>query len=223
MEASVGNYVWVIEGEASSAGHKQIYRLVGAFVAEECKVSDQEIMIVGQDWYDAGRRVINEETWFDDLFMEMARFSRGFEKAKSPLVIEELSRVIDSAVLQRDSCINSLVHSDELLFAEGGIARTEVNRYERSRSAREACIALYGTRCVACGLVLEERYGPIATGVIEVHHLEPLSDSAVRSTDPIEDLRPVCPNCHRVLHLRQPPLSIAELKELIRNHEATSR
>jgi 5-methylcytosine-specific restriction protein A len=34
--------------------------------------------------------------------------------------------------------------------------------------------------------------------------------------DPIADLRPVCPNCHAMLHSRRPtPLSIAELKRII--------
>ncbi len=30
--------------------------------------------------------------------------------------------------------------------------------------------------------------------------------------DPINDLRPVCPNCHTMLHKQNPPLAIEELK-----------
>jgi 5-methylcytosine-specific restriction protein A len=33
--------------------------------------------------------------------------------------------------------------------------------------------------------------------------------------DPINDLIPVCPNCHAMLHMESPPLSISKLKELI--------
>ncbi|WP_444659086.1 hypothetical protein ACRQV7_00760 [Caproiciproducens sp. R2] len=33
--------------------------------------------------------------------------------------------------------------------------------------------------------------------------------------DPIEDLEPVCPNCHAMLHRTAPPLSIEELKKQI--------
>jgi 5-methylcytosine-specific restriction protein A len=29
--------------------------------------------------------------------------------------------------------------------------------------------------------------------------------------DPIKDLRPVCANCHRMLHKQRPPLSVEEL------------
>jgi len=34
--------------------------------------------------------------------------------------------------------------------------------------------------------------------------------------DPVNDLRPVCPNCHAMLHRRQPALTIDELRQLIR-------
>jgi len=33
--------------------------------------------------------------------------------------------------------------------------------------------------------------------------------------DPIEDLRPVCPNCHAMLHRRQPALDIDTLRGII--------
>jgi predicted HNH restriction endonuclease len=36
--------------------------------------------------------------------------------------------------------------------------------------------------------------------------------------DPIKDLRPLCPNCHAVIHLRQPPYSIEEVKTML--HDA---
>jgi 5-methylcytosine-specific restriction protein A len=31
--------------------------------------------------------------------------------------------------------------------------------------------------------------------------------------DPIKHLRPVCPNCHAMLHRQEPPFTIEELKE----------
>jgi 5-methylcytosine-specific restriction protein A len=33
--------------------------------------------------------------------------------------------------------------------------------------------------------------------------------------DPISDLRPVCPNCHAMIHLKNPPMTIDKMKELI--------
>ena len=60
-------------------------------------------------------------------------------------------------------------------------------------------------------------YGEIGADFIEVHHLKPLSQSAgAYDLDPIEDLRPVCSNCHSMLHRRQPPLSIEDLVDRLR-------
>jgi predicted HNH restriction endonuclease len=33
--------------------------------------------------------------------------------------------------------------------------------------------------------------------------------------DPVADLRPVCPNCHAVLHSRRPAYSIEEVRGLL--------
>ncbi len=90
-----------------------------------------------------------------------------------------------------------------------------VNRYERDRRARERCIAHYGARCAVCDLSFEERYGKAMTGFIHVHHLTPLSQ--IRETycvDPVKDLRPICPNCHAVVHSRYPAMSIEEARAL---------
>jgi 5-methylcytosine-specific restriction protein A len=60
--------------------------------------------------------------------------------------------------------------------------------------------------------VFEQCYGEVAKGFIHVHHLRPLSEIGEEyEVDPIADLRPVCPNCHAVLHLRVPAYSIEEV------------
>jgi hypothetical protein len=49
-----------------------------------------------------------------------------------------------------------------------------------------------------------------------VHHLKPLSEiKANYEVDPILDLRPVCPNCHAMIHTHEPPYTIEELSEII--------
>ena len=101
-------------------------------------------------------------------------------------------------------------------YYEGAIYNVNVNRYERDRSARQACIDHYGIQCVTCGFNFEERYGSIGANYIHVHHLVPLSTIRVGyQIDPIKDLRPICPNCHAMLHSRRPPFSIDEILELL--------
>jgi predicted HNH restriction endonuclease len=85
----------------------------------------------------------------------------------------------------------------------------------RNGRAREHCIAYYGSRCVVCAFDFETVYGEHGRDFIEVHHLEPVANQqGTYEIDPIEDLRPVCSNCHRMLH-RNGLMSIEELKEII--------
>lgn len=101
-------------------------------------------------------------------------------------------------------------------YVEGATRRVLVNAYERSQAAREACLAHHGRRCAVCGFSFGEVYSELGDGFIHVHHVLPLAEVATEYVvDPIADLRPVCPNCHAMLHRRRPALAIAELRELM--------
>jgi putative restriction endonuclease len=100
---------------------------------------------------------------------------------------------------------------------EGAMNRVEISVYERNSAAREKCIAHYGSNCQVCEVNLGERYGGDFDSRIHVHHLKPLASIGKASRiDPIKDLRPVCPNCHAIIHSRQPPYRIAEMKKMLR-------
>lgn len=96
---------------------------------------------------------------------------------------------------------------------EGAKTRVEVNKYERSRVNREACIAIYGASCQACGEDMGAKYGELGHGFVHVHHVTPVSKLGNGYIiDPSTDLIPVCPNCHAMLHQKDPPLAIEELR-----------
>ncbi|WP_255262869.1 HNH endonuclease [Bacillus wiedmannii] len=86
-------------------------------------------------------------------------------------------------------------------YNEGSTKTISVNIYERNPIARRKCIEYYGFSCVVCGFNFEERYGQMGKDFIHVHHLKELSQIGEEyEINPIEDLRPVCPNCHSMLH-----------------------
>lgn len=106
-------------------------------------------------------------------------------------------------------------------FIEGATKSITINAYERDPKARQACIDYYGTQCSVCKFSFEEFYGGIGERYIHVHHLKPLSEKGGQyELNPIRDLRPVCPNCHAMLHKRKPPYSIEELKEMLNSAAA---
>lgn len=101
-------------------------------------------------------------------------------------------------------------------YYEGAVSQVIVNRYERDPNARKKCLEHYGYNCFACGLNMGKVYGSIAEKFIHVHHEKPLSEiGETYKLDPIADLKPLCPNCHAIIHLKKPALTIAELKVLI--------
>lgn len=106
-------------------------------------------------------------------------------------------------------------HPDEN-FVEGAVIKIKINRYERSVKARDACIAHYGARCAGCGDDLGKKYGDRGAGLVHVHHLRPISEIGEQYViDPITDLRPVCPNCHAVIHRGEVMLSMDELAAIL--------
>lgn len=104
------------------------------------------------------------------------------------------------------------------LFVEGRSFARLVESRQRSREAREKCLAIHGCKCGVCGMTFPERYAGLGKGFMHVHHMRRLaSQSSEYDIDPKEDLRPVCPNCHAMLHCNtDTPRSIDELRELMR-------
>jgi 5-methylcytosine-specific restriction protein A len=101
-------------------------------------------------------------------------------------------------------------------YHEGAMKQIAVNVYERNPEARRKCLEHYGYECHICDFSFERVYGEIGKNFIHVHHLKPLSEIGSKyKVDPIKDLRPICPNCHAIVHKRNPPYSIEDMREIL--------
>jgi len=66
-----------------------------------------------------------------------------------------------------------------------------------------------------CRFDFQKNYGEMGRGFIHVHHLTDIATIGTEyEVDPHVDLRPVCPNCHAMLHTQRPAINIEELKTL---------
>ena len=114
---------------------------------------------------------------------------------------------------------------DEMLgdgLVEGASLSVTVNAYERNAVARRRCLEHYGAKCFVCGMSFGESYGSFALGYMHVHHVRPLSalgDAHV--VDPVQDLRPLCPNCHAAIHLSSPLMTPEALRAHVTNGRKT--
>lgn len=155
----------------------------------------------------------------DDSYRWWSVWSRGWN-TRDGFVWQMVPEV--AAALEQLGWVNLMtgfVSPDEVLgselLVEGAINRITVNAYERNPEARFRCITAHGSVCCICGFNFGAEYGPDAEGYIHVHHIRPLSEvGGEYVVDPIEDLRPVCPNCHAVLHLGERCRSIEEVCQL---------
>jgi len=99
-------------------------------------------------------------------------------------------------------------------YIEGASKTISINTYERSANARSKCIEHYGYKCAVCSFDFEAVYGSIGEKYIHIHHKIPLGEIKQEyKLNPIEDLIPVCPNCHAMIHRIKPALTIEQLKE----------
>jgi predicted HNH restriction endonuclease len=103
-------------------------------------------------------------------------------------------------------------------LVEGAVKTIAINAFERNPKARKICIEHYGTVCSVCEFSFQNKYGSVGRGYIHVHHLRLMSEiKEDYVVDPIRDLRPICPNCHAMIHTRKPPYTIEEMKRIMNN------
>ena len=138
-----------------------------------------------------------------DVVSELVPLSREHHMLECRSILQEASALPGEFLLHQP-------------LVEGAVRQVLVNRYERDPLARRRCVAHYGPTCVACGFSFGGAYGPSVDGFIHVHHLKPLSEiGSEYVVDPVADLRPVCPNCHAVIHLGGGCLSIEQVRQLV--------
>ena len=185
-------------------------------------------------WSDTVRWALirmNEEGWLDCPFGKInggnTKDRRDWLQTNRPKQkLKQQIWKITASGYQRlnEAWMESAIITEEIRevknIVEGTVRTITVNSYERNPEARRKCIEHHGYTCTACGFDFSRVYGAIGFGYIHVHHLKPLAEiKAQYQINPIEDLKPVCPNCHAMLHKKNPPFSIEELQQIINKNK----
>lgn len=107
---------------------------------------------------------------------------------------------------------------------EGLEHQYNLTKKERNPELRRKCIEHYKhlwgghIHCICCGFDFEKAYGKIGEGYIEIHHINPHHTfEGEHMVDPINDLIPLCSNCHSMIHKGVPGrgtcMTLRELKD----------
>lgn len=228
IEKAVGQYCFLIVGKTEKI---KKYYLWSFFKIEDYDIDENDYYEAYGHGYDFEHPILlNELLNFNDFKNFCGNFGLGFQNIDKHIFHKTLLSFSSQSYLSENSkpisgdTDNSIeylptetVQYDENdLFKEGKVVQVFVNRYERNQKARQECIKHYGDKCFACGFDFGKTYGNIANGFIHVHHLTQLADiNEEYHVDPINDLVPVCANCHSVIHLTKPAMTIEELKKLL--------
>ena len=124
---------------------------------------------------------------------------------------------------------DAVVDVDELGDGEASEGRLLERRHfarERDRKLREKKIAHHlksnkELACEVCGFNFGKVYGDHGDGYIECHHKVPLHVSGTTTTK-LSDLILICANCHRMVHRRNPWLTMDQLMDLVDQTEVRS-
>lgn len=168
-----------------------------------------------------------------EWFLDLSKSPIGIEQMRErfgyrPEATTVTRGTIDRIVKQREKVAGLIEEAQAALgflpgeiarptvYLEGATRRFCVNAYERSRDAVAECKARRGTKCIICGFDFGSVYGAEFAGFIHVHHLRPLSEIGEDyEVDALEDLCPVCPNCHAVIHHGGRLRSVEEVREFL--------
>jgi predicted HNH restriction endonuclease len=95
---------------------------------------------------------------------------------------------------------------------EGGVYKRETLFRARNRALIQAKKVNSNYCCEACGFNFFEEYGEIGKHFIIAHHIVPMSAKRKPIKTTLDDIALLCANCHAMVHVKHPPLSISDLK-----------
>lgn len=132
--------------------------------------------------------------WFSQSGEELDTLFDSFDKLLS----------VDIPKFENSISEYEIPNSGASEVSEGEKQTVTLTKYERNPLARKQCLEAHGTACAVCGIDFGKVYGPEFAGKIEVHHKIPISEIGEEYViDPVNDLVPVCPNCHTALHSKK--------------------
>jgi 5-methylcytosine-specific restriction protein A len=197
-------------------------------LSEDWMVSDKEKKLPGFPQSREHIRLIEEEGYILKTFPIKYSGANKDENGIGPSKIGGFTPELSIRKLKKigknwyafDNALPNLI-SEEVdhpeHYVEGASRTISVNTYERNSDARIKCIEHYGYQCAVCSFDFEKIYGSIGEKYIHVHHKIPLGEIKQEyKLNPIEDLIPVCPNCHAMIHRTKPALTIDQLKEYLK-------
>ena len=146
-------------------------------------------------------------------------------------ITNDLNKILNLySLLNYRGGIDSDTTEDDYKPAEGITTLKELRQYkthrriERTTDNSRKVKRELGYTCQACGFNFKNKYGKLSLNkkkeeFIEAHHIRQIQDLPEGEVVEfnIDDFAVLCSNCHRMVHRKNPPYSIDEIKKMLKN------
>lgn len=133
---------------------------------------------------------------------------------KEVSTIQEVTKKVEPVVQKVEQRAETIQQSE--IVQEETKVKEESKQLTKEQIKAE-CIDYYGAICDICGFDYGYTYGEAYEMAIEVHNTKEESvEEILPHTHPIEDLVPICHNCHHILHTHRPALTIEQMRQMIK-------
>ena len=181
-------------------------------------------------WEQQVRNLIAHETLENRDYIlrkEKGLYSITEEGRKHLETHREALTILLASGFNRDDIIEELKNPKPLLkeisIIEGKKQFKQTTTYCRSKELRDLAIKKFSLNsgkipCKVCKFNFEDRYEDIGRGFIEIHHLKPVCDLGEIETSfakAFANLAPLCSNCHRIVHRKNPCFTLEEMSRIL--------
>ena len=129
--------------------------------------------------------------------------------------LENESKEISKSFVPKENSVQKV--QEDFVKDISEIEETEAIFNKTLKELKAECINYYGAICDICGFDYGYTYGESYEMEIEVHNIKGiLGEEILMDTHPIEDLIPICHNCHHILHHHQPMLSVEKMRQMVK-------
>lgn len=139
------------------------------------------------------------------------------EYAHRPKELHQLAQAIRTSL--KALPVLPIEDEDDEEFLEGRVLERRHKSRERNKSLIAKKLKQMQDKglslvCEACSFDFQKVYGPLGAGFIEFHHRRPLSETGETKTR-LQDLAPLCANCHRMIHRTKPLATVEQFKAML--------
>ena len=162
--------------------------------------------------------------WVADKFQEVIQQLRAQLSARDFLELDcfldriycesEFMPIREDEISDADMDIEGVIEGRQVLRTHLSHERNSVLIRRAKDRFRERNGRLH---CEVCGFDFAQVYGVLGEDYIEAHHVVPVSELQAQSPTHLDDLKMVCPNCHRMLHRSKTLLTVEELRSIVRH------